>query len=186
MMLPIHHPSKAADMRTRLAGLRRDSHDARRWRRWAWGTSETLAERRPLHTAYHEAGHAVIGRKLGAMILAARCDPHGRVITNRAQYLDAMIDIIFSLAGGVAERRRVLFGDFKFRNSVDDRQVRTTLRLMSPCSGGGHRLTGAQRLILRRAELATRGLVARHWREIDAFAKLLYKRGHVSFPLRPA
>ncbi len=170
MLLPIHHSHTFADKRARLVGMRRDSRDAKRWRR----ENDPLNERRPIHTAYHEAGHTILGQKLGIAILAARCDPHGRTLTERSQQLDAIVDIVLSLAGGVAERRRILFGDFEWRDSIDRKQIRATLRLMS-------KSRRAQRLIRQRAELVTRGLVTRYWREIDAFARLLYKRGHVRF-----
>lgn len=184
MMLPIHTQRKFRTMRERLAGLRRDARLCRVQPERITigrGPDSSLRVRRPLRVAYHEAAHAVVSLKLGMCCPTVRCDPHGMVTAMRGEYPYLVSLLVYTMAAKYAEKRRApLFAEACEAGLGDEAWNRLVLVDMSPKRRG-------RRLIRERAELATRGMVARHWREIDKLARELYKRGFMRLtplPLR--
>ncbi len=131
--------------------------------------------RRPSHTAYHEAGHAVAAWALGLRTVYATIlstvDMEGHVRGERTDRSDLVGVVAF--AGPAAQRRSHPRSNIGHSSSMDRDTV--TLAAADLFSALHHRTS-----YIRRADRDARWLVERHWLAVDAVARELAARGALS------
>lgn len=149
----------------------------------------------PWHTAVHEAGHAVVGRKLGIVCgpatIVADDDSAGHSITadpwvtvqawdvrerwRGDNYRSAMIGRILAVMAG-AEAERVLLGECEGGDEEDEYQV----GMMIYSIGGRLRPTGDEDAdhdyFVGQLRRHCQRVVRRHWADIERVAEALRVR----------
>lgn len=132
--------------------------------------------------AYHEAGHVVVGHRLGVDLASADILPdgdggNGHTVFNvrpgfreEPDYIEAVV--VTFLAGPVAEARVAGFDNAEGSGYDLEAVAREWLRLLVPPARHGERLAALR----ARAE----ELVAESWVQIEAVARALLERGRLN------
>ena len=119
-------------------------------------------------TAFHEAGHAVVALALGGKIKSVEIgsEPLTHCLHRRGTTHAAVV----ALAGGLAERRAEPWG-LSWGDRIDRQCAREVAERLAPADP-----LGQLQIFLDQAE----ALLDRHWREVEAVAAALLRRGKLT------